>query len=182
MERMRFWLATGSPREVLTEQQLRRLLRAHAIPGLDLHLRHPHRDPRHSPQSSRLNPELARRPKRGDNRRATQQMSVINDMVIRPRSKADFRNGSRRGGVDVYDGSRVPASRRASTEQLDALLPWIDAQRSAAHDRDRAVVSGSNFHLSLARLSGTAAPSAFWSAYSTRCVDFTTCSRDWTAG
>jgi DNA-binding GntR family transcriptional regulator len=48
----------------------------------------------------------------------------------------------------------VETSRRASTEQLNALLQWIDAQRSAADDRDRAVVSGSNFHLSLARLSG----------------------------
>jgi hypothetical protein len=31
MERMRFWLATGSPREALTEQQLRRLLREYAV-------------------------------------------------------------------------------------------------------------------------------------------------------
>ncbi|QYB00258.1 GntR family transcriptional regulator (plasmid) [Rhodococcus sp. USK10] len=38
-------------------------------------------------------------------------------------------------------------SRRATAEDLDALLPWIDAQRAAADDRDRAVVSGSNFHL-----------------------------------
>lgn len=45
-------------------------------------------------------------------------------------------------------------SRRASDAQLEALLPWIDAQRSASEDRDRAVVSGSEFHLSLARLSG----------------------------
>ena len=47
------------------------------------------------------------------------------------------------------------AARRASPADLDRLLPWIDAQEAAAaQDRDEAFVSGSNFHLALARLSG----------------------------
>lgn len=44
-------------------------------------------------------------------------------------------------------------ARRASAQDLETLLPWVDAQQSA-DDRDRAFLSGSNFHLALARLSG----------------------------
>lgn len=44
--------------------------------------------------------------------------------------------------------------RRAAPTDLEALLPWVDSQKASADDRDRAVVAGSNFHLSLARLSG----------------------------
>jgi DNA-binding GntR family transcriptional regulator len=46
------------------------------------------------------------------------------------------------------------AARRASAEALDQLLPWIDAQQAASADRDEAFLSGRNFHLELARLSG----------------------------